>query len=108
MVGLQAFSLSAADERAARLLPDIALHLPNETTEDADLQAVSKNGSGGTRTRDLRRDRPVLVSRDLIDPLCVREVLRLIQQGADFAGELSGRSVRHSCASRTEKDTRAQ
>ena len=36
------------------------LFAPNEATKDPDLQGVFY-GSDGTRTRDLRRDRPVLV-----------------------------------------------
>jgi hypothetical protein len=36
---LQAFSWSAEDKRAARLLPEASQYLPIEGTEDADLQA---------------------------------------------------------------------
>jgi hypothetical protein len=36
---LQAFSRSAEDKRAARLLPEASQYLPIEATEDADLQA---------------------------------------------------------------------
>src|SRR5918994_2197568 len=53
------FSLREATERAARLLPERAMIPPNEATESGDLQAVYEDGSDGTRTRDLRRDRPV-------------------------------------------------
>jgi acyl-CoA synthetase (NDP forming) len=36
---LQAFSRSADDKRAARLLPEASQYLPIDATEDADLQA---------------------------------------------------------------------
>jgi hypothetical protein len=36
---LQAFSRSADDKRAARLLPEASQYLPIEATDDADLQA---------------------------------------------------------------------
>jgi hypothetical protein len=55
---LQAFSLRPFDERAARLLPENALWPPTQTTEHAILQEKGRDGSDGTRTRDLRRDRP--------------------------------------------------
>jgi hypothetical protein len=42
----------------ARLLPQIRLRVPVRETENAYLQALSIDGSDGTRTRDLRRDRP--------------------------------------------------
>ncbi len=56
---LQAFSFATAAGRAALLLPARAPSMPTEATKDADLQAVYEDGSDGTRTRDLRRDRPV-------------------------------------------------
>jgi hypothetical protein len=64
-VHLQDLRHFSRDLGAARLLPDIASSAPNKATEDADLQGKRRDGSDGTRTRDLRRDRPVRGSRRL-------------------------------------------
>jgi hypothetical protein len=44
---LQAFLFAAADEGAARLLPENAPPAPIQTTEDAYLQAVYEDGATG-------------------------------------------------------------
>jgi hypothetical protein len=46
-----------------RLCGACACAVSNPATEDADLQADSEGGSDGTRTRDLRRDRPAQPNR---------------------------------------------
>jgi hypothetical protein len=46
-------------QAAARLLPGISVCTPNETTRHVNLQGERLDGSDGTRTRHLRRDRPV-------------------------------------------------
>jgi hypothetical protein len=48
----------AASMSAARLLPKQPGDEPIETTQPVCLQRKRRNGSDGTRTRDLRRDRP--------------------------------------------------
>jgi hypothetical protein len=53
----QALFLPVARRNAARLLRGSARFAPIKTTEDANLQVLY--GNDGTRTRDLRRDRPV-------------------------------------------------
>jgi hypothetical protein len=57
---LQEFLPKSQKPAAARLLPGIAVAVPIQTTQQADLQGKRRDGSDGTRTRDLRRDRPVL------------------------------------------------
>jgi hypothetical protein len=42
----------------ARLLPEIRADVPTETTRHPRLHGKLRSGSDGTRTRDLRRDRP--------------------------------------------------
>jgi hypothetical protein len=59
------FSASGPTADAARSLPGCAPFAPRKTTEECDLQADIVDGSDGTRTRDLRRDRPRRGSRRL-------------------------------------------
>jgi len=49
LVDLQGFN-QAAESRCCRLLPEITVCMPNETTEHANLQVKLKDGSDGTRT----------------------------------------------------------
>ncbi len=55
---LQQVFASGPTADAARLRPRCAPFAPRKTTEECDLQADLVDGSDGTRTRDLRRDRP--------------------------------------------------
>jgi hypothetical protein len=55
---LQGFSRTRRGARAARLLPEKRGRASKEATHYPDLQGKAKDGSDGTRTRDLRRDRP--------------------------------------------------
>jgi hypothetical protein len=48
---------------AARSLPDIARYAPTRATQTGHFQGKQRDGSDGTRTRDLRRDRPLQRSR---------------------------------------------
>ncbi len=59
---LHGFFVSATGKRAARLLPQPTLSRP-VATDYVDSQERRKDGSDGTRTRDLRRDRPLRGSR---------------------------------------------
>jgi hypothetical protein len=67
MVVLQAFFVSAADKRAARLLPESAPGSPVKTTEDAICRQFMKTGATGLEpatsgvTGRYRRDRHSLV-----------------------------------------------
>ena len=54
---LQVLHVRTARRSAARLLPEIASDAPVQATPDLVLQGKRINGSDGTRTRDLRRDR---------------------------------------------------
>jgi hypothetical protein len=60
LTDLQGFLIISRNQAAAPLLPEITISMPNETTQQADLQGKRRDGSDGTRTRDLRRDRPVM------------------------------------------------
>jgi hypothetical protein len=43
---------------AARLLPEITVCMPNQTTQQGDLQGKRRYGSDGTRTRARRIELP--------------------------------------------------
>jgi hypothetical protein len=60
---LQGFSRTRRGARAARLLPEKRGRASKEATHYPDLQGKAKDGSDGTRTRDLRRDRPARRNR---------------------------------------------
>ena len=56
---LQVFRDLGNERHAARLLPNIRVPASGLATHHPDLQVKLWDGSDGTRTRDLRRDRPV-------------------------------------------------
>jgi hypothetical protein len=73
---LQGLLLISQNHAAARLLPEIPVYVPTETTEDVNLQVKRRDGSDGTRTRDLRRDRPSRAQRRLATSSSERLVCR--------------------------------
>src|SRR4029453_6897630 len=81
---LQGFSRTRRGARAARLLPEKRGRASKEATHYPDLQGKAKDGSDGTRTRDLRRDRPASYKKGLglNCPLLCREgsLSRLFRQ----------------------------